>query len=64
MHKLEEHIAHLTRTLDELSDVVARQEKEIETLSRRVHMLLEREARRQDEGSGGVFIADERPPHW
>lgn len=64
MHKLEEHIAHLTRTLDELSDVVARQEKEIETLSRRVQMLLEREARRQDESSGGVFIADERPPHW
>lgn len=64
MRKLEEHIAHLTRTLDELSDVVARQEKEIETLSRRVQMLLEREARRQDESSGGVFIADERPPHW
>ena len=64
MEKLEEHIAHLTRTVDELSDVVARQETEIATLTRRVEMLMRREAERESDGSGGVVMGDERPPHY
>ncbi len=64
MQELEEKIAHLTRTVDELSDVVARQEKEIETLNRRVFMLMQREGERDAEGSGGVVLGDERPPHY
>ena len=32
MEKLEEQIAHLTRTVEDLSEVVARQEGEITTL--------------------------------
>ena len=64
MSQIEETLAHLTRTVDDLSDIVARQEREIETLTRRVHMLLEREAERQSEGGGGVVLGDERPPHW
>lgn len=64
MSQIEETIAHLTRTVDELSDIVARQQGEIDTLTRRVQMLLEREAERQSEGGGGVVIGDERPPHW
>lgn len=64
MHTLEEHIAHLTRTVDELSEVVARQEREIALLTRRVQLLLEREAGRQQDEGGGAFFADERPPHW
>ena len=38
--EIEEQIAHLTRTVDELSDVIARQEREIERLARRVGLLL------------------------
>ncbi|MEL7011719.1 MAG: SlyX family protein [Pseudomonadota bacterium] len=64
MTKIEETLAHLTRTVEDLSDVVARQEREIETLTRRVQMLLEREAERQSEGGGAVVLGDERPPHW
>ncbi len=64
MEKLEEEIAHLTRTVEELSDVVARQEAEITTLNRRVHMLMQREGQREAEGTGGIVIADERPPHY
>ena len=64
MQELEEKIAHLMRTVDELSDVVARQEKEIETLNRRVFMLMQREGERDAEGSGGVVLGDERPPHY
>ena len=64
MTKLEEHLAHLTRTVEDLSDVVARQEKEIEQLARRVEMLMAREAAREAEGSGGIVLGDERPPHY
>ena len=64
MTQIEETLAHLTRTVEDLSDVVARQEREIETLKRRVQMLLEREAERQSEGGGGVVLGDDRPPQW
>ncbi|MFC3613678.1 SlyX family protein [Lutimaribacter marinistellae] len=64
MQHLEERIAHLTRAIDELSDIVARQQNEIDVLTRRVRMLIEREADRQQEGSGGVVLGDERPPHY
>jgi SlyX protein len=63
MHKLEEQIAHLTRTVDDLSDIVARQEREIAVLTRRVQMLMEREGSRDAQG-GAVFTGDERPPHY
>ncbi|WP_299651957.1 SlyX family protein [uncultured Tateyamaria sp.] len=64
MEKMEEQIAHLERTVDELSEVVARQETEIALLVRRVQMLMEREAQREADGGGGVVIGDERPPHY
>ncbi|MEM6588171.1 MAG: SlyX family protein [Pseudomonadota bacterium] len=64
MTQIEETIAHLTLSVEELSDIVARQQAEIDVLTRRVQMLLEREAERQAEGSGGVVVGDERPPHW
>lgn len=64
MTHLEERIAHLTRTVDELSDVVARQQDEIDRLTRRVAMLWQREADRAQEGGGGVILGDERPPHY
>ena len=64
MEKLEEQIAHLTRTVEELSDVVARQETEIATLTRRVVMLMQREGERDAQGTGGVVLGDERPPHY
>ena len=64
MQELEEKLAHLTRMVDDLSDVVARQSEEIVTLNRRVHMLMQREAEREAQGSGGVVLGDERPPHY
>ena len=64
MQQLEEQIAHLTRTVEELSDVVARQETEIAILTRRVQMLMEREAEREQAGVGGIVLGDERPPHY
>ena len=64
MQELEEKIAHLIRTVDDLSDVVARQEREIAMLTRRVAMLMQREGEREAQGTGGIVIGDERPPHY
>lgn len=64
MQDMEERLAHLARTVEELSDVVARQQAEIDRLTHRVQMLLEREASREAEGGGGVILGDERPPHY
>lgn len=62
--ELEERIAHLERLTEELSDIVADQAREIAMLKTRASYLLEREAEREAENSGGVVIADERPPHY
>ncbi|WP_291726508.1 SlyX family protein [Leisingera sp. F5] len=64
MQHLEEQIAHLTRSVEEMSDVIARQQQEIDTLTRRVAMLMQREATREQDGSGGAVFGDERPPHY
>ncbi|WP_333713366.1 SlyX family protein [Yoonia sp.] len=61
---LEEQIAHLTRIVDDLSDIVARQEKDLETAKRRIGMLMEREAQREIDSGGTVPLADQKPPHW
>ena len=64
MLDLEENIAHLNRTVEELSDVVTGQQADIDRLVRRVQLLLEREfAREQDQG-GAVMLGDDRPPHY
>ncbi|WP_232831583.1 SlyX family protein [Pseudogemmobacter bohemicus] len=60
---LEERIAHLIRAVDDLSDVVARQDREITQLSRRVQMLMEREADREMMASEAP-AANQPPPHW
>ena len=64
MQHLEEQIAHLTRTVEELNEVITRQQVELNTLTRRVHMLMEREAEREQAQSGGIILGDERPPHY
>ena len=61
---LQERIAHLERATEDLSDIIARQAHEIDQLTRRVALLLEREAGREAEGGGGIVLGDERPPHY
>lgn len=64
MQHLEEKIAHLTRTVDDLSDIVATQADEIDRLKRQVEMLMQREATRDYDQGGSVPLADQRPPHY
>lgn len=61
---LEEQVAYLTKVVDDLSDIVARQEQTLELAERRLGLLLEAEAARQSETEGAVAVADQRPPHW
>lgn len=64
MQEIEEKLAHLIRAVDDLSDTVAAQQTEIDVLTRRVHMLMQREGERQATSEGGIHLGDERPPHW
>jgi SlyX protein len=59
---IEERIAHLTRSVEDLSDVVARQARELDRLTRLVGLLAEREAER--ESIGGSPEVNVKPPHW
>ncbi|MFV2051971.1 SlyX family protein [Aliiroseovarius sp. YM-037] len=61
---LEEQIAHLSRTVDDLSGVIARQEKDLSKLTKQVDMLMRREAEREYDSGGSVPLADQKPPHW
>jgi len=64
MEQIEEQIAHLTRTVEDLSQIVAQQADEIVTLNRRVHMLMQREGEREASEGAGIVLGDERPPHY
>jgi len=60
----EEEIAHLSRAVEDLSDIVARQQEELSGLRRQVERLVAREAEQTLDGAGSAPLADQRPPHW
>lgn len=62
MEKLEEKIAYLERVVDDLSTIIARQEDEIALLTRRVEMLMQREAEREADSGSHLFAGQDRPP--
>lgn len=64
IERAEEEIAHLRKTVDELSDVVAMQGREIDRMTRLLGMLIEREAEREFAAGGSLPLADQKPPHW
>jgi SlyX protein len=49
---------------EDLSDMVAKQGREIDRLTRIVGLLAEREAARESEGGNSIPLADQKPPHW
>ncbi len=61
---LEERLAHALRAIDDLSEMVARQDQDIARLTARVAMLLRREAERESDASGSIVLGNERPPHY
>jgi SlyX protein len=49
--------------VEDLSDIVVRQSREMDIMARRIGLLMEREAEREAEG-GTIPLADQKPPHW
>ncbi|MEM1273033.1 MAG: SlyX family protein [Pseudomonadota bacterium] len=64
VEEIEAHVAHLQRMVEDLSDVVARQDAEVSMLRRQVALLLEREATREAAETGSFTVAERKPPHY
>lgn len=62
--QLEEDLSHLTRAVEDMSDIVARLDTENELLKNRIQMLMQREAERESAGGNSAVMTDQRPPHW
>ncbi|QFT61871.1 SlyX protein [Roseivivax halotolerans] len=62
--RIEERLAELLRQTDELSEVIARQDRELDRLQGQVALLLRREAERESDQTGAHLYGDEKPPHW
>jgi SlyX protein len=60
---IEEKLAHLERAVSELSDVVARQQKELDRALERNQRLLDKLAAVESE-LGTSATAHEKPPHY
>lgn len=64
LQRIETQLAEALKSIDELSEEVARQTRALTKLQSKTALLIEREAAREAQGSGGVIIGDERPPHY
>jgi SlyX protein len=64
IERAEEQIAHLSKAIEELSDVALEQSRRIERLERQLGLMMEREAEREFDSGGSVPLADQKPPHW
>ncbi|MEL6679042.1 MAG: SlyX family protein [Pseudomonadota bacterium] len=62
--RLEEALAHQASTIEDLNAIVTDQTARIETLERRVALLLQRAAEAESQGTGGTVFGDETPPHY
>jgi SlyX protein len=62
--QLEFKVAHLEKTLQDLSDVLYRQQREIEALQARGQLLLEQVQQLEDRGGGADADSVEIPPHY
>lgn len=61
---LEETLAHQSRAIEDLSEIVARQSAALDRLTRRLGLLMEAEAQRQLDTGGTIPLADQQPPHY
>jgi SlyX protein len=64
MDGAEIEISHLSRTIEELSDEVARQGEQIDRLNARFETLLDRLSKQQEDGESDQSLEAQRPPHW
>ncbi len=57
----EAKISYLVKDIEDLSDIVAEQSRELEKLNKQVSFLIKKETERDDISS--VVLGD-KPPHW
>jgi SlyX protein len=57
----EAKISYLIKDIEDLSDIVAEQSRELEKLNKQVSFLIKKETERDD--ISGVVLG-EKPPHW
>ena len=57
----EAKISDLIKDIEDLSDIVAKQSRELEKLNKKVSFLIQKETERDD--ISGVVLGD-KPPHW
>lgn len=62
--RLEEHLANQSSVVDDLNIIVTKQRDEIDLLTRRVEMLMQRAAEQEASELSATQIADQKPPHW
>lgn len=63
LEAIEEKLAHLERAMAEISDVVARQQKELDRALDRNQRLMDKLAALESE-QGASATAHEQPPHY
>lgn len=63
LDQIEEKLAHLERAVNELSDVVARQQKELDRATDRHQRLVDKLAAMESD-FGPSATAEEKPPHY
>ena len=61
---LEEALAHQSRMVEDLNEVIARQDGELARLARRVTLLMQAAAERELDAGGQLPLADQKPPHY
>ncbi len=62
--ELEIQLSHITRTAEELSEIVAEQAQRLELAEKRIEMLMQRAAEAEAEAMSGIAVGDKPPPHW
>ena len=57
----ETKISYLIKDIDDLSDIVTKQGRELEKLTKQLNFLMQKENERDD--LSGIVLGD-KPPHW
>lgn len=62
--ELEIQLAHATRVVEELSDIIAKQADRLDLAERRIQMLMERAAEQEAQSLSGEVVGNQPPPHY
>ena len=61
---IEEKLSHIMKSLDELSDIVAKHETTISLSASRIEKLMSTLAEKELECGGAAYFQDDNPPHY